>query len=258
MTRCFAATSIFLLTCTPASERQTVPSPNRQFEQTTARGCLLAEYLNAVQSAARANSSARSSAQAGLLYVARKTETGWQVMAGRLNQNQDAFLSNYDAVVNPRDKEVAVQKYEVPMQDVGFYFVAAKAINLVARDFRGQNHLYRSAVLPTGSNGLYVYILPAQTTTGVYLFGGDARYLVSPDGSTVIEKHEMHKSIIEFRESQNGHAPAAGIHSHVLTDVPEDSDVAYVLSRRPSIPEFIKTRDHLFLVEVDGTIVRKQ
>jgi hypothetical protein len=42
----------------------------------------------------------------------------------------------------------------------------------------------------------------------------------------------------------------------VLSNLPEDSDVFYVLSRKPSIPEYIGTMDEkIFVVQVDGTIL---
>jgi hypothetical protein len=47
----------------------------------------------------------------------------------------------------------------------------------------------------------------------------------------------------------------AGSHSHVLSDVPEDTDVFYVLTRKPSIPEFVGAGKRVFEIQVDGTIV---
>lgn len=48
---------------------------------------------------------------------------------------------------------------------------------------------------------------------------------------------------------------AAGVHTHILSDVPEDTDVFYVLTRKPSIPEMIGTRSHKFYeISTDGTI----
>jgi hypothetical protein len=46
----------------------------------------------------------------------------------------------------------------------------------------------------------------------------------------------------------------AGSHSHVLSDVPEDTDVFYVLNRRPLIPEYIAAGKHIFIVNTDGSI----
>jgi hypothetical protein len=70
----------------------------------------------------------------------------------------------------------------------------------------------------------------------VYPYGGDVRYLISPDGSTLITKRQMHKSVLESipADIPRSTTPAAGYHSHVLSDVPEDTDVFLVLSRHPA------------------------
>jgi hypothetical protein len=91
----------------------------------------------------------------------------------------------------------------------------------------------------------------------VYLVGGDERYTVTPDGNTLVEKHRMHHSIIPFdtHSIPQGTKLSAGFHVHVLSDAPEDSDVFYVLNRRPSIPEFIGFNGKLvYKIMEDGTI----
>ena len=230
----------------------------QQLEETTVRGRLLGEYLVALQEALKAITGLKPPNEVGLTYVAKKSDGKWHVAGGRLNQNASAFLITYEATQSSNNTDFSLQKHEVPLEDAGFYCTAARAIAVAVRDFQGQRGLYTTAVLPTDSNQIYVYVLPAQTKPDVLVFGGDARYLVSSDGARIKERRRMHKSIIEYRESDRSHLPAAGIHSHVITDVPEDSDVAYVLTRKPPTPEFVKTPDHLFLVQVDGTILRKQ
>jgi len=66
----------------------------------------------------------------------------------------------------------------------------------------------------------------------------------------------MHKSIIENPAPDNGAKTVAGVHTHVLTDVPEDSDVFHVLTGKPSVPEYIMTsKKGGYLVREDGTII---
>ena len=85
------------------------------------------------------------------------------------------------------------------------------------------------------------------------------RYVFSADGSKIIEKRQMHKTILEFDYRPNAKDPKdwkAGIHTHVLSDVPEDSDVFLVLARKPSIPEYIgNMKKQIYVVATDGTIV---
>ena len=114
------------------------------------------------------------------------------------------------------------------------------------------------AVLPGPSNRLYVYVLPAQTKPDIYPLGGDARYLMTADGGSIVEKRQLHKSIIEIDQRSmipEGATPAGGTHTHVLSDVPEDTDVFHVLTRQPPQPEFIGTRSGTFYeISSDGTI----
>jgi hypothetical protein len=258
MRQYLGSTAILFAILSVTCAEVTSPSSSSEFEDTTARGRLVAEYQTTVENAAKAIKPLKSPEQAVLLYIAKKTDTGWHVAAGRLSQKRDAFLISYGVTQKSSHEDYTVNKYDVPAQDSGFYCIAAKAIGLALGDFQGRNRLYNTVVLPAHSNGIFVYILPAQTTQDLYLLGGDVRYLVSGDGSNVLEKHQMHNAIIEFKGSEKSRTPAAGVHSHVLTDDPEDSDVSYVLSRKPSVPEFIKTRNHMFVVQVDGTITRKQ
>jgi hypothetical protein len=46
----------------------------------------------------------------------------------------------------------------------------------------------------------------------------------------------------------------AGLHTHVLDDVPEDTDVFHVLTRKPAVPEIIVTRRYVFQVEASGEV----
>ncbi len=68
----------------------------------------------------------------------------------------------------------------------------------------------------------------------------------------------MHKSILEFDTSAQARKIVMGVHT-VLTDRPEDSDVFYVLSRKPSMPEVVVPGEHeMYLVLADGAIERRK
>ena len=45
-----------------------------------------------------------------------------------------------------------------------------------------------------------------------------------------------------------------GMHTVLLDSVPTDTDVFYVLTRRPRLPEIVVTKPFLFLVSIDGSI----
>jgi hypothetical protein len=144
-----------------------------------------------------------------------------------------------------------------PEEDTAFYLAAAKAFDTALHDFQGEKRPYNVAVLPAPPNQLYVYVVPAQTKAGVYPLGGDVRYLITADGGSIVEKRQLHKTIMETSASSmpKDSTPAWGYHTHVLSDVPEDTDVFYVLTRKPSMPEAVGTlHKKLYAISVDGTI----
>jgi hypothetical protein len=190
-------------------------------------------------------------------YVARKTAAGWVVAFGKLNETGDAFLVAYDATLGSDPQHFTVKTYDPPQSDTGFFFIAAKAIEISLQNSRLENRPYNTYVLPLDSGQLYVYVLPAQTVTDVYPLGGDVRYLVSADGTKIIETRQLHKSILEIKRSAPaGSKPAGGYHTHILTDTPEDTDVFHVLRQTQPLPEAVGTKSGIYMVEVDGTIKR--
>jgi hypothetical protein len=76
---------------------------------------------------------------------------------------------------------------------------------------------------------------------------------VAKDGTTVNAKRQLHKSIIEKEPPpDNDQKQVAGIHTHVLAETPEDTDVFHVLARKPAVPELIRTEHFVFVVEPNG------
>jgi hypothetical protein len=190
-------------------------------------------------------------------YIARKMDAGWVVAFGHLNEARDAFLIAYMATQAKTLQDFSVEHYATPLADTGFYLSAAHALDVAQKDFHGEKRPYNIAILPATGGQFYVYILSAQTNDGVYPLGGDVRYLISPDGSTIVENRRLHNDILVFdTRSKNGSKMQAGWHTHVLSDVPEDTDVFYVLTGKPSIPEYIGTHEKIiYVVREDGTIL---
>jgi hypothetical protein len=168
------------------------------------------------------------------------------------------FLTVYEATQGTRPEFFTTRKFDPPLESNGFYLFAATAFDLALKDLGPVNRPYSAYALPSEAGQLYVYLLPASDKVGVYLLGGDARYTFSADGRTLLEKRQMHKTILEFNfnDKPSGIKKVeAGYHIHVLSDSPKDSDVFYVLSRKPAIPEYIGMQNKkIYVVHTDGTI----
>jgi hypothetical protein len=223
----------------------------------TTRGRALYEYDQAAWHATDAVQAMHPPDQLVGRYIARKSDTGWTVAFGHLNDQRDRFLIGYEATQGATLQEFTVKKIDPPKEDTTFYLAAAKAFDTALHDFQGEKRPYNISVLPAPSSQLYVYVVPAQTKPEIYPLGGDVRYLMTADGGTIVEKRQLHKSILEIDPSSipKGTTSAGGYHTHVLSDVPEDTDVFHVLTRKPSQPEFIGGRNRkMYEISVDGTI----
>ncbi len=189
----------------------------------------------------------------GQRYLAKKQNGKWRVVFGKLNKDSSGFGISYEVDEQATLREFVVREELEEREDEGFFLYAARAIELAMQDFGAANRPYNVAVLPAPAEQLYVYIYPAQTKARVYPLGGDLRYLVSPEGTKILEKRQMHKTIIETAP-RPGKKTAAGFHTHVLSDLPEDTDVFHVLTQDPPAPEFIATPHFLYEVTTDGAI----
>lgn len=187
-------------------------------------------------------------------YVAQSKGNKWEVVYGKLNADKDRYLIVYEATQGNSPTEFAVKKYEKPKEDNGFYLTAALAIQTARTAFGGTDRTYNIAVLPAPLRQVYVYLLPAQTISGVFPLGGDIRYLLSADGKQIVEKRQLHKAIIEFNPPKDT-VPETGFHTAIVDDIPEDTDVFHVLARSPKIPEWVVTAKYVYQVKIDGSII---
>jgi hypothetical protein len=247
-----------LLSCCAitATAQKSVPLSQEQLAEITARGRMLFEYDQAAWHATDAVLAAHPKGDNSSRFVCRKEERGWICVFGHLDA--DKFLIDYEVVQEGSPEESQARLHEPPAEDTGFYFTGVKAMMIAGKDFQitAEKRPDNPVVLPAPSGQFYVYMIPAQTKDGVFPLGGDARYLVAADGNSIIEKRQLHKAILE-RTAQvpGGGKLAAGFHNHVLSDVPEDTDVFYVWSRKPLVPEMIgMTKKQVYKVETNGTI----
>ena len=239
----------------PTTKAQEVATPTpEELRAITERGTLLCEYDQAAWHASDAAQAANPKAVEGQRYIAEKDNGKWRVVFGGLNEDRSRFGITYQADEQATLRDFVVRKEPDQRQDDGFFLYAARAIELAMKDFGGANRPYNVAVLSASAEQLYVYLYPAQTKARVYPLGGDRRYLVSGDGMKILEKRQMHQSIIENRPSKPAKKVVAGYHTHVLSDLPEDTDVFHVLTQDPPVPEMVLTPHFQYQVRADGTI----
>lgn len=251
-----AVVALFGLLALPFMDAESKPATKpseAELAAITHRGVLLAEYDAAAWQATDAVTAAHPIESRANLYIARKTDAGWIVDFGRLNEAGDKFLLAYE-VVQTTSPKFDVKSFDLVKEDMGWNLSAAKGIEAAKRDFGDTSRPYNVAVLPAEGEGMYVYLYPAQVKAGVYPLGADVRYHVSPDGTKIIEKHQMHKTIIETVPERKEVKVEVGYHTHVLSDLPEDTDVMLVLTRQPRMPEIVVAGAYMFTIDVNGEI----
>ena len=176
-----------------------------------------------------------------------------------MTRRQDKFLIAYEATQGDKPDVFDVKEMTPPKEDTGFFLSAAKAIDISLKDFvehfEGEQRPYNVAVLPAEKGQIWVYLVPAPTKPNVWPLGGDVRYLISADGTKIMSKRQLHKAVIEVEPPKDkDNQQVGGIHTHVLDDTPEDTDVFHVLTRKPAVPEMVITKQFVFQVDPDGSI----
>lgn len=255
-----AVVSAILLTAAVyADERPASPPSSAELFAITARGRALAEYDQAAWHATDALQMANPKTAEGEHYLARKENGKWRVVYGALNADKSKFLIGFEALQSAKPREFSVVKNDPAIPDDGFYLFAARALELAREDLGKVSRPMSSAVLLAPANQLYIYLYPAPEKAGVFPFGGDVRYLISSDGRRIVEKRELHKSIVESQKnSRKGSKAVAATHVHVQSDLPEDTDVLSVLEQYPPSPAIVSTRHFSYEISTDGSITIKK
>ena len=231
------------------------PASEAELAEITARGKMLAEYDQAAWHSTDAVLALSPKEGSVEVFIGKKNAEKWTVAYGKLNEKKDKFLIAYEAVQQAKPEDFKVEIFNKPKEDSEFFLVAAKSIEIARGKFvPAENRPYNMAVLPAKDGQFYVYFVPAQTENGIFPLGGDMRFLVSKDGSKIVETRQLHKSIIEFQVPK-GIKPQMGYHTAILDEIPEDTDVFHVLAREPKIAEMVFTQKFVYRIEADGKIV---
>jgi hypothetical protein len=252
--KCLLAICVALIAFVLPQDANATSKPSTaELAAITERGRMLAEYDTAAWQATDALMAAHPKTEPSGRYIAHKSPAGWVVDFGRLNPSGDKFLVVYEAV--QAGSQYKVRNFNPAREDAGWNLAAAKGIEAAMGDFGKTGRPYNVAALPITNGSLYVYLYPAQVKADVYPLGADVRYRLSSDGTKIVEKRSLHRTVIEYAApAGTAEKAAGGYHTHVLTDLPEDTDVLLVLTRQPRVPEVVGAGSFMYTIAVDGTI----
>jgi hypothetical protein len=234
------------------------PPTSAELAEIAARGRALAEYDQAAWHAGDAVEALHPVRATVARYVARKSPSGWTVAYGVFDPAHTHFLISYEAKQGANPIEYIVVKHDPVIEDTDFYFHAASAMEIVLKDFYASPHPerpYNISVLPAKTGDWYVYAIPAQQEWSILPYGGDLRYTISGEGAKIIDRRQMHKTVFEESRPADGKQPDFGYHSHILSDVPEDSDIFYAMTRKAQQGEWVATQKYVYEITPDFLFV---
>jgi len=232
-----------------ALAQEKAAEPKLDLAAITARGRALYAYDQAAWHGTDAIFALKPDTKGLAHYICSMTATGWVIVFPQWNEAHDQLLVIYEA--REKDGKFVARKLDTPAAADSDLVAKERALELVIADFPKPNRPYNTAILPAPDGNLFVYLYPGQTTQNVWPIGGDLRYIISGDGKTIVDRRRLHEAILdmETRANQKG-----GYHTHPMSDVPEDTDVLYVLNRKPSVPEFVGTPRQIYEIDTDGNI----
>ncbi len=235
--------------------KRSKPPSKKELLQISKRGVFLAEYDQATHFATNTLLKARPDKSKIQQYVAQGTKKGWIVAFGQLSKDRKQFMIYYLAVQKGKADQFKILKFKSPKRDKGYNLRAARALKLCHKDFMKRNRItrpYNNLVIPAANGKLWVYLVPAPMKRGIQPLGGDTRYLVSRNGLKILKRRRLHRGIIEIDHSKK----EVGFHVVILDDLPEDTDVFYVVTREPRIPEIVLAmrKDWVYQINTNGTI----
>lgn len=190
--------------------------------------------------------------------IARRTEKGWEVVAGELSPDENTYLIAQLSTPGIQRDRWASSLFDPPLPDTDYYARAGRAIATAFTMFHAvAARPYIATVIP-GDDGpwWWVYFYPAPTVGGVWPRGGDMRFRVSADGRVITESRHLHETITDYsaRTASSAGAPSVDRQPIVAGDTPEDTDVLHVIQRRPALPELMSAGRFQYRIDVDGTI----
>jgi hypothetical protein len=231
------------------------PISQTELDEISARGKLLARYDAIAWRATDLVEAQHPAAGDVQGYVVKFTGHDWICAFGHLSADRNSLVLAYQVTTDPKMAGERGALHPVNTTDTGDLFHEFLAMDTARQAFGPQTRPYNDAVIPAPAGGYFVYFYPGSTETNVILMGGDVRFRISDDGKSVMEKRQLHASIREDRTGvPSDKKIESAYHTHVLSDVPEDTDVLYVLMRNPPIPEYIASKKFFYLIDPDGTI----
>jgi hypothetical protein len=218
------------------------------------RGAEIAEYERAAMKATDMLLGHAHDASKLGIYVAEKTGGAWTVYFGRVSGERALFDAAYvySCPENSLQKMRAVPVPEISVEVTQRARAVSAALQALEFDVRGR--FYNTSVFREEDGTLTVYLLPGNKNPDSVLLGGDFKVSLSSDGTQLIKKSPLHRTVLEISVVPKEGKPAGAFHTHILDDVPTETDVAQVLLYPTLAPHSVMGREWFSQIDKGGKI----
>ena len=168
--------------------------------------------------------------------------------------DSSAFLLAYETVLDSEYKTLRADEHVPAAAETGFFLDAMRARDAAMAQFVPPIQArYNTAVLPGPDGTFYVYLLPAQPATDVFVVGDDVRYTYDAGLGAVVDERRLHDGhrVYDLRR-----APGQTTYGRAVGVAPVETDVFYARSRPALSPDslthLVVTDDRVFLLTRRG------
>ena len=231
--------------------------PREEIDRLIRRGQEIANYERVIIKATDLLLASRPDRSKLEVYIAVKDSIRWFIYFGRISENGDSFETycSYSCPHGLLEKMREVEDEKVVSTDV---LQLAKAVKLTRDSAISQSAkvpAYNTNVFREDDGSITVYLTPGTENPEVILLGGDYKVSISADGSRILNIIQLHNGILEFPlNAEDGMGLAGAYHTHVLNNLPTETDVAFILLNPQLAPHYIMGQNWMSRIDADGTI----
>lgn len=194
------------------------------------------------------------------IYLAINSGGTWVVYFGKISDAGTEFVvaRSYFCPDGLFNEMKEVQDFQTATKEI---LHLAKAVELALSSIKGKFQRYNSNVFREKNSSITVYLTPGNENPEIILLGGDFKFSISQDGSEILNEALLHKSVLRMPLNiGGGKQPASAFHTHVLDDLPTETDVALVLLNPQLAPHFVAGPRWMSRVDATGkiTILERQ
>ncbi|GEM_PF-6307171 len=251
----FAALLTLCLFAGHAAAEPVAPSP-ADIARIEARGQQIAGHERAVIRATDLLMASKQDVGSVDTYLAVPSDGGWTVYFGKLSNEGFAAPFVYVCAAESCQASPSGIPNTAPPEVASL----AKAISLVRSVAPpippgAPFSQFNVAVFREPDNTITAYLTPGNEDPRAILLGGDVKISISADGASVLSQTELHNTTLRIPLSlPDGKQPAGAYHTHVVSELPTETDVALMLLHPVLAPHFIAGPQWMTQVDSAGKI----